>query len=106
MSPSFVLGAASGLLCGGARFSCHQHGRGAHSGGGSVRRATGRCHREGERRLPTASAAWARRVTGEELQGGRGQACRAHFPVESGDQTRGKQQGSRVRGQGVCAPAW
>lgn len=54
-------------------------------------------------RLLTASAAWARRVAGEGLQGGRGETRRAHFPVESGEQTRGKQQGSRVRGQGVCA---
>lgn len=53
--------------------------------------------------LLTASAAWARRVTGEGLQSGRGETRRAHLPVESGEQTRGKQQGSRVRGQGVCA---
>ena len=87
----------------GACFSCHQHGWGAHSGGGSVPRATGCCHREGEECLLTASAAWARRVTGEGLQGDRGETHRAHFPVESGEQTRGKHQGSRVRGQGICA---
>ena len=103
MSPSFVLGAASGLLYGEpASYAISMDGeptQGVVLSPEPLDAVTGKVREC----LLTASAAWARRVTGEGLQGGRGETHRAHFPVESGEQTRGKHQGSRVRGQGICA---
>ena len=103
MSPSFVLGAASGLLYGEpASHAISMDGeptQGAVLSPEPLDAVTGKVREC----LLSASAAWARRVTGEGLQGGRGETHRAHVPVESGEQTRGKHQGSRVRGQGICA---